>query len=1356
MSFLGRIDEFRVDEEAWDSYIERFELFISSNDIKEDKKVSIFLTTVGVKTYSLLRDLCSPAKPATKKFEELTAIIKEHLYPKPNIIAERYKFSQRNQLPNELVSEYFAQLKKLSISCDFKDNLHDQLRDRLVSGLIKDNIKQRLLTESDLTLEKALQIATSFEAAEKNAATLGLSTTYSPAVNQIVSKDRVNLNQPSTSRSTNQRGYELVCYCCGVKGNHTTNKCKYRNLTCNFCSKKGHLQKACRQYKNNYSANQQQTEASSSHVKRSYVNELKTSDTNYQPNTCSDDEHKLFTMDSSTLEKVAPITLHLDVSHVIISFEIDTGAAVSVISELFYKEHFQHIKLNPTNLVLNSYTHEKIMPLGYLSVDVKYQGLTQQLPLYVIPNGSNPLLGRDWIKYLKLLISVTDKNTMSFVSNSHCLSNSSVSDIVSDLFKEYSNVFTDKIGEYTGEPARLVLKDGASPKFYKPRPIPFSLKEKVERELNNLVDQNIISLVFSSAYGTPIVPVLKKNNQVRICGDFKVTINPDLEVDRYPLPRIDDIFSALQKGDTFTKLDFSQAFLQIRLDDESKKLCTISTHKGLFVYNRVPFGVASAPGIFQRIIEQIILGIPGVVAFLDDILVTGPTISDHLSSLKEVCKRLSENGLTLCKEKCNFFQKSVEYLGFVIDKHGLSTASGKVQAVIDAPVPTNVTQLKAFLGLVNYYGKFISNLSTILSPLYQLLKKGSDFNFDMQCMKSFNMVKDKLVSSEVLAHYDPDKKLKLACDASGYGLGCVLSRVEDDNSERPIAYASRTLSKSEQMYSQIDKEALSLVFGVQKFNQYLWGRHFTLCTDHKPLLSIFGSKTGLPAFAASRLQRYALYLSGYDFDICYVKSHLHGNADALSRLPLNLSSTVNEDDNTVNDYHGTYLHCLSEAKIPLNFEDVKKEINTDSVLGKILNYVMYGWSDKCPDELFRPYFQRKDEISVENGVLLWGYRVIIPDKFRKMLLDELHSGHLGIVKMKQLARSYFWWPAINNDIENIANSCSSCLLEKQNPSKTILHVWNYPEGPWSRIHVDFLGPFKSKMYLIVVDAYTKWLEVLEVSSTCASQTINHLRQVFARFGLPKLLVSDNGPPFTSSDFKHFLSMNGIKHSLIAPYHPQTKGLAENSVKLIKSKLKCASLDNENFDIALSRLLFSYRTSVHASTGETPAKLMFNRSFRTRFDLLRPDLRSVVTANQSKQISHSHGSQPRELFIDQPVLCRDYRSTHPRWVEGTIFKKLGPVTYLIKLSHSDMIWKRHIDQISQHVPNLTPVPPVPVTPPAVSTYVPPIQIPVPKTVSEGTTSTQPQPVPHSPTPPTSPIPGKRYPQRNRQPVVKLNL
>ena len=315
------------------------------------------------------------------------------------------------------------------------------------------------------------------------------------------------------------------------------------------------------------------------------------------------------------------------------------------------------------------------------------------------------------------------------------------------------------------------------------------------------------------------------------------------------------------------------------MDEHAQDLLTINTHRGLYRYTRLPFGVSSAPAMFQAVLEDILRGLNRVRFRLDDILLNEKSEWEHLKLLDEVLTRLEQAGVKLKKSKCVFLQPYVECLGHGLDDKGVHPIADKIEAIRNAPRPTDVRQLKSYLGLLNYYGKFMPNFSTLLHPLYALLQQNQPWVWSQACEQAFQQSKEKLTDS--LTHYDPSKPIKLVTDVSAYGAGAVISYVLADGSERPSAFASRTLNSSEMNYSQLQKEALVIIFGVKKFHQHLYGCKFTLETDHQPLVTIFGPRTGVPTLAAARLQRWAIILSAYQYEIKYRNT----NTDKRSHKP---------------------------------------------------------------------------------------------------------------------------------------------------------------------------------------------------------------------------------------------------------------------------------------------------------------------------------------------------------------------------------------------------------------------------------------------------------------------------------------
>uniref|UniRef100_A0AAV2KXD0 ribonuclease H n=1 Tax=Knipowitschia caucasica TaxID=637954 RepID=A0AAV2KXD0_KNICA len=565
-------------------------------------------------------------------------------------------------------------------------------------------------------------------------------------------------------------------------------------------------------------------------------------------------QRKLLSEDRLTFARAVELAVNMETAHRDAQ-QLRTGDDVTAVHK-------------GSSVALKGYSGETIPVKGQFIAKVTYGNQTADLPLIVVAGGGPSLCGREWLDQIRLNWKMIKKVTESTTKPKS----------IQDVLDKYADVFKDELGTLKGIKAAIFVKPDAVPKFHKARVLPFAMKEKVDKELERLEKDGVISLVKHSEWAAPVVPVTKKDGGLRLCGDYKVTVNLATNTETYPLPRIEEVLAALCGGKIFSKIDLAAAYQQVLLDDESKKYTTVNTHKGLFVYNLLCFGINSAVSIFQRIMENVMRDL-NVLVYLDDLLVMGRDEAEHLLNLDRVLQRLQENGLRVKKSKCDFGKTQIEYLGHMLDEKGVYPSKDKVRAVHDAPTPTNIKELRAFLGLVNYYGRFLPQQSTVLAPLYKLLKDQTKWRWSKVEQSAFDKCKEMLTGDKVLVHYDPSLPLSLACDASAYGIGAVIQQTTHDGQERPVAYASRTLSPAEKNYSQIEKEALSLVYGVKKFHQYLWGRKFNLITDHKPLLTLFGEHKGLPTMAAARIQRWAIILSAYDYHIIYRQSDKHGNAD---------------------------------------------------------------------------------------------------------------------------------------------------------------------------------------------------------------------------------------------------------------------------------------------------------------------------------------------------------------------------------------------------------------------------------------------------------------------------------------------
>ena len=585
------------------------------------------------------------------------------------------------------------------------------------------------------------------------------------------------------------------------------------------------------------------------------------------------------------------------------------------------------------------------------------------------------------------------------------------------------------------------------------------------------------------------------------------------------------------------------------------------------------------------------------------------------------------------------------------------------------------TRFRSYLGMVNHYGRFVSNLPTVLAPLHQLLRKETRWRWSKAQQDAFAQTKEMLSTPQVMTHFDSSKPLVLTCDASPYGVGAVLAHAFDDRVERPIAYYSRSLSAAEKNYAQIDKEGLAVIAGLTKFHKYLWGRPFLIVTDHKPLLGLFGEQKAVPQMLSPRMQRWALTLAAYEYQIVHRPGSSIPQADALSRLPLGGAPTH------VPVPGETILAMQYMDMSPVTSCDIRNETMRDAILSKVFMRARDGFPQLEDNDLLKPYHKRRTELSITDGCLMWGARVVIPSRYRNAMLEELHNAHSGIVRMKAVGRSFMWWPGIDSDIERTVNSCDICRRSRHKPTEAPLQPWSFPDRPWSRVHIDYAGPVIGKMILVVIDAHSKWIEAYTTSGSTSAITISKLKWIFSSHGIPDVIVSDNATGFVSEEFQSFCRRNGIKHVTSAPHHPATNGLAKRAVGILKGGVQRLQGDLET---RIAHFLLDYRITPHTTIGVSPAELLTGRKLRTRLDRIIPDVSGRAISKQTTQKErHDQHTQARQYQPGDLVYALMYRGNKTNWSPGTVVTQTGPVSYTVRLEDGT-IARRHIDQLQSRL------------------------------------------------------------------------
>lgn len=436
-------------------------------------------------------------------------------------------------------------------------------------------------------------------------------------------------------------------------------------------------------------------------------------------------------------DQAEPMFLELIVNGIKLKMELDTGTYVTVISEKYFNKHLKGYTLAKTERNFKVYGNSILQPIGKLTkLTVEFENEKKELECFILPGAGPSLIGRQWLNAFGLWpIKLIHKNKNRF-------DKIDVENVTNHLYKQYNELFSDTPGMYNKSKTKIHLKSDARLVAMKCRHVAHALRPLIEKELDRLVELGHLEPVEISEWTTPIVPVFKSNGNIRICGDFKLTLNPFIIIDKYPLCTIDEVFASLQGGTIFSELNLTHAYMQFPVDDECTNLLTIVTHKVLFKYKRIPEGVLPAAADVQRKMDECLRGINGAIAYLDNIYVTGRDEIEHKANLEKVCARLQECGLRINKEKSKFMQSKIEVLVFVIDKDGLYKAKSKVLAMINAPQPKNHKELASFLGLVTFYSRFLENRAARLTLLYELLDK-KVFEWNIECTEALEWVKDE-------------------------------------------------------------------------------------------------------------------------------------------------------------------------------------------------------------------------------------------------------------------------------------------------------------------------------------------------------------------------------------------------------------------------------------------------------------------------------------------------------------------------------------------------------------------------------------------------------------------------------------
>ena len=700
---------------------------------------------------------------------------------------------------------------------------------------------------------------------------------------------------------------------------------------------------------------------------------------------------------------------------------------------------------------------------------------------------------------------------------------------VAKLLNKYSNVFSetdDDIGR-TGVLKHRIPTGEAQPIRQPLRRVPYHMQKEMDEQIDNMLKKDVIT-PSKSPWASGTVLLKKKDRSKRFCVDYR-RLNEVTIKDAYPLPRIDESLDQLAGSKWFSCLDMNSGYWQVELDPKDREKSAFISRKGLYEFKVLPFSLCNAPATFERLIEIVLAGLhwETCLVYLDDIIVCGKTFEEMVKNLDEVFSRLQQAGLKLKARKCHLFAQRVEFLGHIVSEEGVSTDPKKTECIRNWPIPSTVKEVRSFLGFCSYYRRFIFRFAEIAKPLHKLTEKSERFKWTEECLEAFQNLKNKLINAPILAHPDFSQSFILDVDACDQSIEGVISQ-EINGEERPVAFASRTLTKTERSYCVTRKEMLALVNFVKHFKHYLYGRKFLVRTDHSSLKWLMNFKN-----PQGQIARWIEVLVSYDMKVQHRPGRQHGNADGVSRIPctqcgrrdgkervnvLDCSDSRNLDLKTLQDEDRDI--ALLKGWLESGVRPDSKDTSSESYVVKAL---LGQWKNL---ELHDGLLVRRYEDSDTNRTMR---QAIVPQSKRREVLKISHdvqtSGHLGMKKTLSKVRQNYYWPGVSQDVKIYVSGCEICQKGKEPiPSKRTPMQVARSRYPMEIIAVDIMGELPetdrgNKYVLVVSDYFTKWTECYPMPNMEAVTVAKLLvEQLFTRFGVPEQIHSDQGRQFESNLF----------------------------------------------------------------------------------------------------------------------------------------------------------------------------------------------------------------------------------------------
>lgn len=1213
----GDISEnFNFFKRSWENYL----IASGLESQTEQTKKAVLLTAIGEDIFKRYHNLpFTEDEQATEKL--LLEAIGKNLTPVVNKRYERAIFNLAQQESDESYDNYIVRLRGLIRNCQYGELHDDILLDKIICSVKDLRLRERLWLDNKITLATAIDTCRGKEISEKQLKDISQQSSLQE-VNRITSKPKLNRNY-SSNYSEKKEPAGNLCFYCGRQ--HAPRECPAKGKTCFICQKADHFANVCQSRRPLKNVNMLSEAGERSSKDERFVL------------TIQNEDHGIL---KANIEFCVDEQLQVFKN---VSCQLDTGAACNVIGldSLCNILDDPNPNVNPSQIKLKAYGGKIITPLGEITLKVKFKNKLFNEVFIVTDYDHAPLISSNACEHMQI-IQICNLIAPPVVKNPGAI----------ELLKQFDDVFTG-LGLVNGE-ISLEIDDEVKPSAQAPRRVPLAMKDELKKLLQNMVDLGVIVQEENHTDWISNILIVKKNEKFRLCLD-PTNLNKALKDSKYQLPIIEEILPMLSKAKVFSTVDAKHGFWQMMLDEKSSKLTTFWTPFGRYRFIRMPFGIKPAMEIYQRIQNEIIQGLDGVYVMADDILIVGrgetneEAVRDHNRNLEMLLVRLRSSNLKLNKDKVKLCLPEVKYYGHVLTKDGVKPDKEKVSAILNMPAPEDKAGVLRFLGMITYLSKFLPKLSTVSEPLRKLTHISSDFKWDSVHEATFGELKKLVSEITMLSYFDLEKPIVIQTDASSFGMGCVIMQ-----ESKIVSCASKALTTTQKNYAQIEKEMLAIVYACHRFDQFICGRKdVTVQTDHNPLINIF-KKPLLQA--PKRLQSMILCLQRYNLKLKYVRGTEMVLADTLSRAPEN---TV-VFDKTYDIYKlKKVFEYIEEVNIldtirvrDTTISKIRAATKEDEAMQALKQLIINGWPQDKNElvDTVKCYWSFREELVVVEDLIMKGDRILIPTSLRKDILDRLHTSHTGIEYTTNLARETVFWPNLGEHIKNKIQNCPACLKYAPNQQKEPMQTHEIPKSAFERVNMDCLEieiDGKKRHFLITADSFSDFFEIDELKDLSAKTTIVVCKRNFSRYGIPLVVVSDNGTNFDNAEFRKFSKDWDFKSNFSSPHHQQGNGKSEATVKVAKQMIKKCVEDGQDF---YSALLIHRNTP--NKTGYSPAKRLFGRWLRCSLPMVNfsnPEIPKDVPTKIQEEREKAKFYYDKKAKHHKPLQVGDsiYSQIHPK-------------------------------------------------------------------------------------------------------------